>query len=119
MNINEDCLELKVFVAELRNMNIESDTIDIYCIYTKLKIIDDFEAISIRTLEDEIKMLGSAKIDIHGAEKANAELNLDSGINLPEVHEDDEDYSGDEFDDEMEDGFISNRIENNEKKRKY
>mgnify|MGYP003422824054 CR=1 FL=1 len=37
---------------ELKKLEIELDTIDIYCIYTKLKIIDDFEAISINTLEN-------------------------------------------------------------------
>jgi hypothetical protein len=38
-------------------MNIELDTIDIYCIYTKLKIVDDFEAVSIPILEAELKIV--------------------------------------------------------------
>lgn len=33
------------------------DTIDIYCVFTKLKLVDDYEAISVNYLEYELKNL--------------------------------------------------------------
>jgi hypothetical protein len=85
-HITDDALYLKSFVAELKKINLELDTIDIYCIYTKLKIVDEFEAISVNVLEDELRRLKKTsgknsevgfKNASTGAEKNVGSLDLD------------------------------------------
>ncbi len=53
-NIKEEAVELQTFLFEIKNIGLDLSNLDVYCIFTKLKIIDDYEAISIQTLESEI-----------------------------------------------------------------
>lgn len=54
---HEDAIFLKTFVEQLKSINVSLDTIDMYCIFTRLKIVDDSEAISVNYLEYELKNL--------------------------------------------------------------
>ena len=47
----EDAILLKNLVSEFEKIEIKLDTIDMYCIFTKLKILDEYEAISVNILE--------------------------------------------------------------------
>jgi hypothetical protein len=53
-NIKDEAVELQTFLYELKNIGLDLSNLDVYCIFTKLKIIDDYEAISIQTLESEL-----------------------------------------------------------------
>ena len=54
---NEDAIFLKPFIDMLKSINISLDTVDIYCVYTRLKIVENSEAISINHLENELNNL--------------------------------------------------------------
>lgn len=56
---NEDAILLTSFVDFLKTKNINLDTIDSYCLYMRLKIIENFEAISFNFLEHELKNIGN------------------------------------------------------------
>jgi len=53
-----DAIPLKDFIQVLQNIGIRLDTIDIYCIFTKLKYNDDFETIDVSKLLDEMLNYG-------------------------------------------------------------
>ena len=57
MECHEDALFLKPFVDSLKKININLDTIDTYCVYTRLKIFENTEIISVNYLEYELKNL--------------------------------------------------------------
>ena len=48
-------IDLKKFVPILEQIGINIDKIDLYCIFSKLKIVDEVEAISLVTLIKEIE----------------------------------------------------------------
>lgn len=56
---NEEAIFLSSFVDLLKTININLDTIDSYCIYMRLKIIENFEAISLNYLEHELKNIAN------------------------------------------------------------
>jgi len=57
MECNEDAIFLKPLIDMLKSINIDLDTVDIYCVYTRLKIVENSEAISINILEKELDSL--------------------------------------------------------------
>lgn len=57
MECNEDAIFLKPFMDMLKAIEINLDTVDIYCVYTRLKIMENSEAISIDLLERELKSI--------------------------------------------------------------
>lgn len=57
MECNEDAIFLKPFIDMLKTIEISLDTVDIYCVYTRLKIVENSEAISINQLEKELKSI--------------------------------------------------------------
>jgi len=58
IDCNEDAIFLSSFVELLKTINIDMDTIDSYCIYMRLKIVENFEAISLNNLEQELNNFG-------------------------------------------------------------
>ena len=71
----EDAIFLSSFVELLRTIQINIDTIDSYCIYMRLKIIENFEAISINYLEHELKNFASNGNEIDEINTSNNNLN--------------------------------------------
>lgn len=57
MEYNEDAIFLKPLIDMLKAINISLDTVDIYCVYTRLKIVENSEAVSINILEKELNNL--------------------------------------------------------------
>jgi len=57
LEYNEDAIFLKPLIDMLKSINISLDTVDIYCVYTRLKIVENSEAVSINILEKEINNL--------------------------------------------------------------
>jgi hypothetical protein len=55
---NYDAITLKDFIQILQNIGVTHDTIDIYCIFTKLKYNDDYETIDVSKLLDEMLNYG-------------------------------------------------------------
>jgi hypothetical protein len=56
-NINNesyDAVQLKDFIHIIQTIGIKLDTIDIYCIFTKLKYSDDYETIDLAKLLEEM-----------------------------------------------------------------
>lgn len=90
---NEDAIFLNSFVELLKTVNINMDTIDMYCVYTRLKIVDNSEAISVNYLEYELKNLedgnaiGEANLSSHNFMMSNEtksksiDVKIDEGIN--------------------------------------
>ena len=74
MECHEDALFLKPFVDLLKSINITLDTIDTYCVYTRLKIFDNSEVISVNYLEYELKNLenGNEILDSNTSNNYNA-----------------------------------------------
>lgn len=161
-----DVIELKTFIPVLQQIGIELDNIDMFCIYTKLKIVDDFEVIGVDNLMKEFESHSSpgklSKLKVHNEIMEKEKKDSNSGVfyseknamsldmpiqskksfnldapehkadlikdsngfdkkevkftgqenveNLPEVNEDDENFSDYDFDNDS-DGFISGRIE--------
>jgi hypothetical protein len=56
-NIDDEFIDLKLFLERTKRIGIKMSNLDVYCIYTKYKIIDDFEAISLTILEKELTKL--------------------------------------------------------------
>lgn len=54
---DEDAIFLSSFIEILKTINIHLDSIDSYCIYIRLKIVENFEAISFNFLEEELRNL--------------------------------------------------------------
>jgi hypothetical protein len=54
MDENFEAIPLKDFISILQQINITLDTIDIYCIFTKLKYSDEYEAIDLNKLIEEM-----------------------------------------------------------------
>lgn len=53
-----DAITLKDFIMILQGLGVNLDTIDIYCIFTKLKYNDDYETIDVSKLLDEMLNYG-------------------------------------------------------------
>lgn len=82
MECNEDAIFLKPLIDMLKSINIELDTVDIYCIYTRLKIMENSEAISINLLEKELKNMENNN-DIMDSLSSNNENTNPNNNNLP------------------------------------
>jgi len=90
---NEDAIFLNSFVELLKTVNINMDTIDMYCVYTRLKIVDNSEAISVNYLEYELKniedgnAIGEANTSSNNFMMSNdtnsksVDVKMDEGIN--------------------------------------
>ncbi len=91
MECHEDAIFLKPFVELLKTINIEMDTIDIYCIYTRLKIVDDSEAISVNYLEYELKNIenGNEIIESNATTQNNFIINNEANSKSIDVKIDD------------------------------
>lgn len=63
-------IDLKYFIPSLEQIGINLDRIDIYCIFTKLKIVDEFEAINVETLVKELEALNLASTNRSGLAKS-------------------------------------------------
>lgn len=55
---SDEAVELKIFLEEMNKINISLSNLDVYCLYTKFKIVDDYEAISITGIERELDLVG-------------------------------------------------------------
>jgi hypothetical protein len=53
-----DAITLKDFIQILQQIGINLDTIDIYCIFSKLKYSDDYETIDVSKLLEEMLNYG-------------------------------------------------------------
>jgi hypothetical protein len=51
----DEAVELKTFLTVVKDCDIMLGNLDVYCIFTKLKIVDDYEAISFTILEEDLK----------------------------------------------------------------
>lgn len=66
----DEAVELKTFLTIIRDCGILLGNLDVYCIFTKLKIVDDYEAISFTILEEDLKSFSTLN-----------NFDLDDGIN--------------------------------------
>lgn len=82
----DDALYLKDFINALKKVNIDLDTIDIYCLYTKFKFIDDFEAINLNQLEQDVNSYPYNPLDVDiGYDSSNiTNLNVDKIVQIDE-----------------------------------
>ena len=139
---NEDVIHLKDFLDTLNSIDINLVDIDVYCIYTKLKLIDDYDFMSIRMLEEELQKFNENPInptqnvdilDVDMSKIIKINLNLDqikenespikqknfdpknvNELNLAYVMEDDDDYDLDlEKEVVLDEGFLDENLDDN------
>ena len=71
-NQNEQAIHLKDFIDCLNRININLVDIDLYCIYTKLKLVEEYDFVSIKLLEEEL-----SNFNINKNEGQNPNRNVD------------------------------------------
>jgi hypothetical protein len=74
-NESYEAIQLKDFIQIIQSIGIKLDTIDIYCIFTKLKYNDDYETIDLAKLKEEMFNYGifdeNLSKDVINREKEN------------------------------------------------
>lgn len=79
-----EAIALKDFIQLVQAMKIILDTIDIYCIFTKLKYNDDFETIDVAKLKEEMINYGFFEENTSPEREKEKNLNTANSNNSPD-----------------------------------